>query len=253
MSLVSWCIHTVELLSGLLNKAAATRLDWSKHAAKEDVRMNHGMQLMLGVFVAGCLCAAYKGLHNSAQSDNTNRQVTPVSQSKTGTPAPTQRAMTYSEAGISLQYPKTWRSFPSQAVSQIKANMATELRKYDRTLISLAMFISSDEEVAFFVSKVRADKPLTDDDILAERRKFYEDAVNAGDVTRINTLEKTTVKDLPAVVEDIERQNGGRGRTVKLLKGDFLIELSLIVNKKSNYDKYFPDFETIIATLTIEE
>ena len=59
--------------------------------------------------------------------------------------------------------------------------------------------------------------------------------------------------DLPAVVEDVERQNGGRGRTVKLLKNNLLIELSLIVSKKANYNKYFPDFEMILATLKVEE
>lgn len=49
---------------------------------------------------------------------------------------------TYSESGISLEYPDTWRSFPSQGVSEIGANMTTELRKHGRTLMSLGMFIS---------------------------------------------------------------------------------------------------------------
>jgi hypothetical protein len=87
------------------------------------------------------------------------------------------------------------------------------------------MYISSDEEVAFFVSKVQSDNTLSTEDILLERGKFYDDAKRSGDVSNINKLEATTANDLPAVVEDVERSNGGRGHTVKLLYGKFIIEL----------------------------
>jgi hypothetical protein len=135
----------------------------------------------------------------------------------------------------------------------MKGQMAAELRKYNRTLLSLDMYISSDEEVAFFVSKVRAENGLSTDAILSERRKFYDDAKRAGDVTAINKLETTTINGQPAVVEDVERSNGGRGHTVKLLKGEVLVELSLIVNDKSKYAKHTHEYEQILATLSIQD
>ena len=160
---------------------------------------------------------------------------------------------TYQKAGISFQYPINWRSFRSEAVSGMRTQITSELRKFNRTLVSLDMYISSDEEVAFFVSKVQADNALSADDILAERRNVYEDATRAGDVTRVNKLERTTVNDLLAVVEDVERSNGGRGHTVKLLKGRLIVELSLIVNDKSKYDKHVGEYEQILATMKVQD
>lgn len=160
---------------------------------------------------------------------------------------------TYQKAGISFQYPSNWHSFPSEAVNGMRTQMTSELRKFNRNLVLLDMFISSDEEVAFFVSQVQADNALSANDILLERRKFYDDAKRTGDVTNINQLEATTANNLPAVVEDVERSNGGRGHTVKMLKGRFIIELSLIVNKKSHYDKHVSEYEQILATLKVQD
>jgi len=160
---------------------------------------------------------------------------------------------TYQKAGISFQYPSNWRSFPSEAVSSMRTQMTSELRKFTRTMVSLDMYISSDEEVGFFVSKVLADSALSADDILAERRKFYDDAARAGDVTRINKLETITSNDLPAVVEDVERSNGGRGHTIKLLKGRVIVELSLIVNDRAKYDKHIGEYEKILGTLKVQD
>jgi hypothetical protein len=115
------------------------------------------------------------------------------------------------------------------------------------------MYISPDEEVCLIVSKIQADNALSADDILSERRKVDDDATTAGDVTQINRLEITTVYGLPAVVEDVERSNGGRGHTVKLLKGKFIVELSLIVNDKHRYDKHIGEYEQILASLKVRD
>jgi len=65
----------------------------------------------------------------------------------------------------------------------MKTRMTNELRNYGRALISLAVFTSPDKEVEFFAGKVRADRPLTEDDILSDRRKAYDGALKAGKVT----------------------------------------------------------------------
>jgi len=160
---------------------------------------------------------------------------------------------TYEAAGISFQYPADWRAFPSEAVSQMKTQVADGLQEFGRTLVSLDMYGSPDGAAAFFVSKTQADSTLSADDILAERRRVYDDATAAGDVTSVNELEKTTLNGLPAVIEDVERSNGGRGHTVKLLQGRFIIELSLVVNDKGEYDKHIGEFEHTLATLKLQD
>jgi hypothetical protein len=215
--------------------------------------MKDTLKLILGAFVAGFLFAGYKALDNWAKKGEAPRPATQGAQSIGVGGGQADSTVTYDKAGVSFRYPRSWRSFPSQAVNGMKGQMAAELRKYNRTLLSLDMYISSDEEVAFFVSKVRAENGLSTDAILSERRKFYDDAKRAGDVTAINKLETTTINGQPAVVEDVERSNGGRGHTVKLLKGEVLVELSLIVNDKSKYAKHTHEYEQILATLSIQD
>ena len=160
---------------------------------------------------------------------------------------------TYQRAGISFQYPSNWQSFPSEAVNGMKTTIADELRKFNRTLVSIDMYISDDKEVAFIVSRVQANTPLAASDVLSERQNVYNDATRAGDVTKVNRLESTIVNNLPAVIEDVERSNGGRGRTIKLLKERLIVELSLIVNRKGEYDKHVHEYEQILATLKIQD
>jgi hypothetical protein len=180
-------------------------------------------------------------------------KIIPLDQSHNERTIETNAIATYEKEGISFQYPSSWRPFASEAVGGMRTQMTTELRKFNRTIVSLEMYISPDEEVAFFVSIVQADIGLSADDILSERRKFYDDATRAGDVTRINKLETMISSDLPAVVEDVERSNGGRGHSIKLLKGRRIIELSLIVNDKGKYDKHFVEYEQILATLNVQD
>lgn len=242
-----------------------TPLEWAKNGSPIFDKANSGLKLKRPPFFIHegqeGRCAEVYAYLNRVMSSGTFGSVvvgTPTApsertQAKGIAPVTVERRTEYNNAGISFEYPTTWRSFPAQAVSGMRTTMVSKLGKYNRTLISLDMFISPDEEVAFFVSKVQAHDQLSVEDILSERRRFYDDATRAGDVTKVNKLEATTLNQFPAVVEDVERSNGGRGHTVKVLKGGFIVELSLVVNNKANYEGHTAEYNKILATLAIRE
>lgn len=205
--------------------------------------MNNTLKLILAVVAAGFLFAGC----------DKKEATTQTTQSQNGPSDAAKAANHYENAGISFQYPISWHSARSEAVTAMKTQLTNELRNFNRALVAFDMLISSDEEVALLVSKVQTDNALTAADILSERGKVYDDATRAGDVTKINKLETTTVKNLPVIVEDVERSNGGRGHTVKLFKGRFIVELSLIVNNKAQYENHIGEYEEILASLTVQE
>lgn len=156
----------------------------------------------------------------------------------------------YDSAGISFEYPADWKSFPRDVVAGMKSSMASELRKYNRTLRVLEMYISPNEEVAFFFSSTDPEPSITAQSVVAERKKVHEDAIKAGDVTKVNALSQVEVNKWSAVREDVNRSNGGRGCTVKVLAQGKLLEFSLIVNNKANFDKYKGELDHILSSLS---
>ena len=73
----------------------------------------------------------------------------------------------------------------------------------------------------------------------------------AGDVTKINHVKQTTVAKLPAIEEDVERSNGGRGRTVKVIFETAIFELSLVVNNGELFSDYSHYLDHIISTFAV--
>lgn len=159
----------------------------------------------------------------------------------------------YDSAGISFEYPADWKSFPRDFVAGMKSSMASELKKYNRTLRVVEMYISPNEEVAFFFSSADPEPSITVQSVVAERKKVHEDAMKARDVTKVNTLAEEKVNKWSAVREDVERSNGGRGCTIKVLAHGKLLEFSLIVNNKANFDKYKGELDHILSSLSVSE
>lgn len=88
-------------------------------------------------------------------------------------------------------------------------------------------------------------------DLLAERKQVYEDSKRAGDVTKINHIKQTIVAKVTAVEEDVERSNGGRGRTIKVIFDTAIFELSLIVNNRKLFSTYSHNLDHIISTFMV--
>jgi len=83
------------------------------------------------------------------------------------------------------------------------------------------------------------------------KRELYEDAKRAGDVTRVNYVRETTISKLPSVEEDVERSNGGRGRTYKVINGITVFEISFVANNKQDFSKYSELLVHLVSSLKV--
>ena len=154
--------------------------------------------------------------------------------------------------GIVFEYPKAWEEWSSDKSAYIKEAYRDEFKKDNITLLEITMITSQDESAALMISKSMRGNPITAGEVLKEREKVYENAKAAGDVTEVNQLGQTTVDNNPAVIEDVERSNGGRGRTVKVISGKTIFEISLIVRNKGNFANYQSEFEHLVKTFHIK-
>lgn len=155
--------------------------------------------------------------------------------------------------GMKFEYPKDWQEHPQDRVEMMKSFIREQLESDNITLLEFTMITAPRQAASLMISKTQRQENATPEDLLRERQGVYRDAQAAGDVTKINQLEATTVDNKPGIIEDVERSNGGRGRTVKVIDGQIIFELSLIVSDKNNFVNYQPDFEHILKTLIITD
>lgn len=158
----------------------------------------------------------------------------------------------FAKWGISFEYPTDWSQYPADRVRMMENHLAAELRPYDRELLEFAMISSLDNEIVLLLSKYRTPKTLKPAELVAERQKVYQDAKRAGDVTKINYVKETTLSQLPAVEEDVERSNGARGRTHKVVNGNVIFELSFVVSNKKRFALWSDVLKHVISTLAVE-
>ena len=113
------------------------------------------------------------------------------------------------------------------------------------------MLVGPNQGIALLVSKYTTATAMTPAEFIKERNQVYADAKRAGDDTKVNHVKERVVAALPAVEEDVERSNGGRGRTLKILNGTTIFELSFIANEGSQFPKYSAAIDRLVASIQV--
>jgi len=137
---------------------------------------------------------------------------------------------------VSFEYPAQWKEHPADRVAMMKDYMAAEAKKENLELLEFSMITGENDRVALIITKIRRAENIEIPKLVAERNQVYKDAIAAGDVTKVNYVRETTAGGLPAVEEDVERSNGGRGHTIKVVSGKLILEASFIAEKKEQFD-----------------
>ena len=158
----------------------------------------------------------------------------------------------FSKWGLSFEYPAEWHEHPADRVAMMKDYLAKELRRDGIRLEHFSMIVGPRDEACLLISKCTRPKPVKPSELIEERKKVYEEAKRAGDVTKVNHVKETVVSNLPAVEEDVERSNGGRGRTYKIIQGRAIFEISLVVDSASRFSKYSDTIEHLVSTTRVD-
>ena len=161
--------------------------------------------------------------------------------------------MRFEKWGVAFEYPQGWEEHPADRVNYMKEAAKEQLKSFSIILEEYAVIDGPNEMGALMISKSKWGSPITVQGVFEERQQVYRDAQAAGDVTKINLLEQITVDNKPAVLEDVERSSGlyNRGRTIKVISGETIIEISLIA-EKSEFENCKLIFDHIINTLKIK-
>jgi hypothetical protein len=153
--------------------------------------------------------------------------------------------------GLSFDYPREWEESSANDLAQIKDYLAEQFRTEGMELLELALFWGPNTEIVLSISKYQIPTEKTPSEIIQERNDVYTEAMRAGDVTKVNYVRETIVANLPAVEEDVERSNGGRGLTLKIINGITIFEISFIVTDAANFPQYSDSFSHLVSTINL--
>ncbi len=159
----------------------------------------------------------------------------------------------FSQWGLTFEYPQDWKESRSDQVTATKENLAQSLTAFGRRLDGYSLILSSTGEAGLIVTKIITPTPMTPTAVVAERRQFYADAANAGEVAHVKAIKDTLINGWPAVLEDVEKSNGGRCRSYKILSGTSIYEVSCIVMDAALWSKYSETMDQIISRLTFDD
>jgi hypothetical protein len=153
--------------------------------------------------------------------------------------------------GLSFDYPPEWKDHPADEVAMMKDYLAKELRTGGRELLEFTMIDGPNDETTLLISKYQIPKAMTPSEFIQERNEVYAEAMRSGDVTKVNHVKETIVANLPAVEEDVERSNGGRGLTLKIINGITVFEISFIVNDAAKFPQYSDALSHLVSTVKL--
>jgi hypothetical protein len=161
--------------------------------------------------------------------------------------------LSFDRWSILFQCRGEWKEWGSQESAYAKDSLNEQLSKFDIEMLEFTMLTNPEETAAIIISKSLRQNPIIIEELVNERENVYKDAKVAGDVTQVNKIEQTTIDNKPAVVEDVERSTGGRAISMKIVSGQKIFEISLIIRDKKDFDSYRPVFEEILKTIRIPE
>jgi hypothetical protein len=153
--------------------------------------------------------------------------------------------------GLSFDYPREWEESPASEVAQMKDYLAGQLSTAGMELLEFAAIVGPNNETTLFISKYQIPTEKTPSEIIQERNAVYAEAMRSGDVTKVNYVRETSVANFPAVDEDVERSNGGRGLTLKIINGKTIFEISFIVNDAAEFPQYSDAFSHLVSTIKL--
>ena len=161
--------------------------------------------------------------------------------------------LSFDRWAITFQCPGEWKEWEAEKSVYAKQSLNEQLKPFNIEMLGFTMLMSPNEDAALLISKSERASPVIIEDLVKERENVYKDAKAAGDVTNVNQLEKTSINDKGALIEDVERATGGRAISMKIISGKKVFEISVVAKDKNDFDKYRPVFEAIIKTVKISE
>jgi len=163
-------------------------------------------------------------------------------------------SLIYKDENVTFSYPKKWEKADKDIISAFRQQLEEQQNVYMGKLLELEIFVLEPSNYTMLVfDKANVSEILSIDSLLNQRKQTDNDALEAGYLTKLNTLEIKKVNGISMLIEDFNANTGnnnGRSYSMRTIVNSVIYEFTVaglnnndFITHKGYLDKIINSFD----------
>jgi len=163
-------------------------------------------------------------------------------------------SLIYKDENVTFSYPKKWEKADKDIISAFRQQLEEQQNVYIGKLLELEIFVLEPSNYTMLVfDKANVSEILSMDSLLNQRKQTDNDALEAGYLTKLNTLELKKVNGISMLIEDFNANTGnnnGRSYSMRTIVNSVIYEFTVaglnnndFITHKGYLDKIINSFD----------
>jgi len=163
-------------------------------------------------------------------------------------------SLIYKDENVTFSYPKKWEKADKDIISAFRQQLEEQQNVYMGKLLELEIFVLEPSNYTMLVfDKANVSEILSMDSLLNQRKQTDNDALEAGYLTKLNTLELKKVNGISMLIEDFNANTGnnnGRSYGMRTIVNSVIYEFTVaglnnndFITHKGYLDKIINSFD----------
>ena len=166
-------------------------------------------------------------------------------------------SLIYKDENVTFSYPKKWEKADKDIISAFRQQLEEQQNVYMGKLLELEIFVLEPSNYTMLVfDKANVSEILSMDSLLNQRKQTDNDALEAGYLTKLNTLEIKKVNGISMLIEDFNANTGnnnGRSYSMRTIVNSVIYEFTVAGLNNNDFITYKGYLDKIINSFDLNK
>jgi len=166
-------------------------------------------------------------------------------------------SLIYKDENVTFSYPKKWEKADKDIISAFRQQLEEQQNVYMGKLLELEIFVLEPSNYTMLVfDKANVSEILSIDSLLNQRKQTDNDALEAGYLTKLNTLELKKVNGISMLIEDFNANTGnnnGRSYSMRTIVNSVIYEFTVAGLNNNDFITYKGYLDKIINSFDLNK
>jgi len=165
-------------------------------------------------------------------------------------------SLSFNDENVNFSYPQKWEKADEDIIFALRQQLETQQNVYAGKLLELEIFIlESSSNTMLVFDKANVSNILTIDSLLNQRKQTDKDALEAGYLTKLNSLEIKEINGIPMLIEDFNANagsNNGRSYGMRAIINSVIYEFTVAGTNNNDFTIYKGYLDEIINSFKLK-
>jgi len=166
-------------------------------------------------------------------------------------------SLIYKDENVTFSYPKKWEKADKDIISAFRQQLEEQQNVYIGKLLELEIFVLEPSNYTMLVfDKANVSEILSMDSLLNQRKQTDNDALEAGYLTKLNTIELKKVNGISMLIEDFNANTGnnnGRSYSMRTIVNSVIYEFTVAGLNNNDFITYKGYLDKIINSFDLNK